>query len=91
MRGRSEYKSKTGEAADRIREVLADDPMDSETVKQTLSREDYSKGTIDSAKKIAGVQAVKSATSNSPWTWQLASKNPNQDRRTQDPDVGIFD
>jgi putative DNA primase/helicase len=91
MRVRSEYKSKTDEAADRIRELLADGPKDSETVKKTLSREDYSKGTIDSAKKIAGVQAVKSPSSNGPWMWQLASKNPNQYRRTQDPDVGIFD
>ena len=91
MRVRNEYKSKTDEAADRIRELLAEGPRDSETVKKTLTREDYSKGTIDSAKRIAGVQAVKSATSNGPWMWQLASKNPNQDRRTQDPDVGIFD
>jgi hypothetical protein len=91
VRGREEYRSKTEEAADRIRELLADGPKDSETVKKTLFREDYSKGTIDSAKRIAGVQAVKSATANGPWMWQLASKNPNQDRRTQDPDVGIFD
>ena len=91
MRVRNEYRSKTDEAADRIRELLADGPKDSETVKKTLFCEDYSKGTIDSAKRIAGVQAVKSATSNGPWMWQLASKNPNQDRRTQDPDVGIFD
>jgi len=55
-----------------------------------LGDEGYSKGTVDAAKRLAGVFAVKSPVPNGPWMWQLESKNPSQDRRAQDPGVGIF-
>lgn len=82
--------SKIEQAARRIAEILTSGPKEANSLKILLADEGYSKGTIDAAKRLAGVLAVKSPVPNGPWMWQLESKNPNQDRRTQDPGIGIF-
>lgn len=75
---RTSQRRKTDEAAELIANALDKGPVKSNLINQALRESGYSKGTIDSAKKLVGVLAVKSEEPNGPWLWTKRCEDPKE-------------